>query len=1185
NYYEVSIHDGNSYVYYDWRMEYGDDLYHIGPVKYIMIGTIYDDGAPPSPIFGSYLISWDMPWEESDDIMEEDHGQYIYYSGPIEPLIVTMNGPPEPEDLYSFSIHDGFSIVVDHYVLEYDEEFTYTGPVKWIKINWIIDNLPESTIFGSYIIEWDPKGAPLPIIDSITPNPANRHETITFSGHGIDNELVTACRWRSSIDGDLGDSFSFAETSTLTPGLHTIYFKVKDNDMIWSSETSKTLRVKNYAPKAIIDHPLEGATHLSGILIEFDASSSSDPDGDSLTYQWDFDDGWAGTGEVTQHPYTSRGNYIVSLTANDGIDTDQTKMYLKIENEKKIRLGSGAFYTEGYWSDTYSIYTAYPYSPHIDIGDDGVIDWSYSGFLYDPTTASGFHSPFNIYIGNQLAGDVPVIFYSAAPGEIVVTSLTVDYTILTTDPNDPDSESFYGFDDDGLWDGWYDVNDDGIFNPDPNLNPDEVKGEKQYGTDPTDPDTDNDGLYDGDEIIHNAIPTDPDTDDDGINDGDEVNFYLTEPDNDDTDGDLAPDGWEISWGLDPRVHDSGQDTDGEIPGTGDGLTNLEEYQRGTDPTWWDTDGDILSDGDEVYPPYDSALFDDYYHITKFSDGDEEESYPFNSEGSHIDYIDLPKEDGVTRYATYARLKVTGMKYPEDIGSYVEYQRYIEGVFVSGDYAYLPTCDYLDIVDISDPYSPTRVGRYLGITHGSGVYVSGNFAYVADADGFDIIDVQDPTDPQYVAGYHPGPWNGPRSGVGYRGGIFVSGRYAYLAFGDTGLYIIDVYDPYNPTPMGSKDTPGFANGVYVSGQYAYVADDNNGLYILDVTDPNDPLYEGGYVTNCAYGVYVVGDYAYIADGSDGLYIIDVSNPASPQLEGSCSSLGEASDVHVSGNLAYLADGDEGLSVFDISDKSSPTYYGNCNPPSYAEEVYITGGYIYLTIQHHHSPGQAALYVIEMVYPTGPKIDVGFDIDQSQTLFPEFWLQEGQTWEWQQFTPSRDNLTRVDLYLKNSYGYIDVKIIEGEYGTGTVIASQSNIPVPQSSYSWISIDFTSVSLTKDDIYTIALFNPAPAEDEDNIWGYDPNDPYPDGISSQSGDFAFKTYYGFRDWIYSGEFDTIRSVDIIAPLNKYLNDPSHESDGGYVRIPIWIFSGSTGMLHISDINIEVRLRTTYPTNPDSD
>jgi hypothetical protein len=50
-----------------------------------------------------------------------------------------------------------------------------------------------------------------------------------------------------------------------------------------------------------------------------------------------------------------------------------------------------------------------------------------------------------------------------------------------------------------------------------------------YGTDPLDPDTDNDGLNDGPEITHATNPFDPDTDDDGFSDGDEVLVMGTDP--------------------------------------------------------------------------------------------------------------------------------------------------------------------------------------------------------------------------------------------------------------------------------------------------------------------------------------------------------------------------------------------------------------------------------------------------------------------------------------------------------------------------------------------------------------------------------------------------------------------------------------------------------------------------------
>lgn len=168
------------------------------------------------------------------------------------------------------------------------------------------------------------------------------------------------------------------------------------------------------------------------------------------------------------------------------------------------------------------------------------------------------------------------------------------YELAQTPPTDPtDGDS----DDDGLLDGLEgvlsqfsnhtnandpDTDDDGLFD----------MQEILLGTDPRCQDTDKDMISDGDEFY--IFHTDPmvfDTDQDGVSDGEEVYFFHSNPTIDDSDGDGLTDGQEIlSYLSDPMDEDSDND----------GLTDFEEILiYYTSPFTYDTDEDGLSDGSEI----------------------------------------------------------------------------------------------------------------------------------------------------------------------------------------------------------------------------------------------------------------------------------------------------------------------------------------------------------------------------------------------------------------------------------------------------------------------------------------------------------------------------------------------------------------------------------------------------------
>ncbi len=142
-------------------------------------------------------------------------------------------------------------------------------------------------------------------------------------------------------------------------------------------------------------------------------------------------------------------------------------------------------------------------------------------------------------------------------------------------------------------------------------------------TSPTNPDSDGDGLGDGEERILGADrtvtnPANPDTDADGLWDGYTINghsgelSYATNATRTDTDGDTFSDGLEItSRALVLTINGAAvtryiTTMPSAVDSDGDGLKDNEEwygtsvYGVKTDPSAADTDGDGLADGEERY---------------------------------------------------------------------------------------------------------------------------------------------------------------------------------------------------------------------------------------------------------------------------------------------------------------------------------------------------------------------------------------------------------------------------------------------------------------------------------------------------------------------------------------------------------------------------------------------------------
>ena len=92
----------------------------------------------------------------------------------------------------------------------------------------------------------------------------------------------------------------------------------------------------NRAPTAAATaNPLSGPVPLT---VRFDASASSDPDGDPLTFAWALNDGTSGgTGAVVSHTYSVAGRFTATVTVRDSHGaTDTTSIVINAGNTPPV---------------------------------------------------------------------------------------------------------------------------------------------------------------------------------------------------------------------------------------------------------------------------------------------------------------------------------------------------------------------------------------------------------------------------------------------------------------------------------------------------------------------------------------------------------------------------------------------------------------------------------------------------------------------------------------------------------------------------------------------------------------------------------------------------------------------------------------------------------------------------------
>jgi hypothetical protein len=415
------------------------------------------------------------------------------------------------------------------------------------------------------------------------------------------------------------------------------------------------------------------------------------------------------------------------------------------------------------------------------------------------------------------------------------------------------------------------------------------------------------------------------------------------------------DSWAIANGLDP--------TDPGLPFEDpdhDGLSNLQEFQIGTDPNNPDTDGDGLTDGQEVL----------LYHTNPLL---------FSTDGTGIpDGIEV--QTGTLGLSLSQKLAKAISTFTVSPPSFVLNVNTIQGLASQQLSVKAKLVDGKTTLDLTSTQKGTNYtssdlnicnfgvpdGNVFAGNSGPCTITITNSGFTTQATG--TVVTFSPTPLSFV------------SIPGYANNVAVNGNYAYVAAGAAGLQVVNVTDRNHPNIAASLPLAGNANDVTLVGNLAYVAGGSAGLHVVDVSNPLVPVRVGTLNTGgSALDVMVQGTTAYIANSSN-LFIADVTSPTSMAKIGSLALPGttKALDVDVSRSIV-VAVGDQGLFTINVSDPKAPAVLGSLNYFGSPQDVALNGTWAFV------ADSSRSLTSVDIRNPANPVLGASTDPNLGGELY--------------------------------------------------------------------------------------------------------------------------------------------------------------------------------------------------------
>lgn len=320
--------------------------------------------------------------------------------------------------------------------------------------------------------------------------------------------------------------------------------------------------------------------------------------------------------------------------------------------------------------------------------------------------------------------------------------------------------------------------------------------------------------------------------------------------------------------------------------------------------------------------------------------------------------------------------------PPEIGMVQAATPFTSDLAIFGNLLFVPNADLEEpasqVFDISAA-QPVLVGT---LPIGSALTSTGSAVVAGTGQtGLQIVDVSNPQQPTATGAVF--------DYVDAQYTVAATGNYVLSTEGEGGLAVYDISKPggllpsFLEAPSGQvPGAPAFAQAANATNLYFAIANSvyGSGLLSYDLsTSPPTPVGSFSTGSSACQALALSGHYLYLG-AVDALQVLDVSNPAAPSLVGSINN--GISALTLSGSVLFAGTVDGRLVTYDISTPSNPVQQASLTLPGLPVEFAIaanlllvadsTGGLLIYNVATPSSP-----VLLGQVIPSTAVTDVTVD----------------------------------------------------------------------------------------------------------------------------------------------------------------------------------------------------------------